>query len=72
MSLTVQCRPLCKTLKAVDIFCIPYLDIEVFFFLILFFSFLPARGGAVLSAPEPEFSVCGDRRAVPLGKTIRN
>ncbi len=28
MSLTVQCRMLCKTLKAVDIFCIPYFDIE--------------------------------------------
>lgn len=28
MSLTEQCRLLCKTLKAVDIFCIPYFDVE--------------------------------------------
>lgn len=29
MSLTVQCRLLCKTLKAVDIFCIPYFNTEL-------------------------------------------
>lgn len=64
MSLTVQCRLLCKTLKAVDIFCIPYLDIE----------FSGWRQSCPLSSWARVFSLVteGWLHAVPLGKTISN
>lgn len=62
MSLTVQCRLLCKTLKAVDIFCIPYFDVK----------FSSWRQSCPCSSYDRYFSVEteGWLHTVPFGKTI--